>query len=125
MTESTSPRVRRVERELLETLSQFLQTRLAEPLPAFASISAVDVTPDLRKARVFFRLVGAEKDLAETERILSRERPQFQKHIAHAVRLKFCPVLRFEYGRAPHQDDVDLLIEQLHRPRFGFAGDED
>ena len=119
MTLSRSKRVQRVERELFETLSQFLIHEVSVPLPCYVAVSAVEVSPDLRNAKVFFRLVGQEKATQDAKAILAQERAEFQKHVAQQLKLKFCPVLRFEYGIAPKLDDVDVLLEKLHRPR-GF-----
>lgn len=121
MTSNRSVRVSRVEKELFETLSHFLLHELPEPLPCYASITAVDVTPDLRSARVFFRLVGEAAHVKEAQEVLTAERPRFQKHVAREVKMKFCPVLRFEYGVAPHMDEVDQLLENLRKPKHDFG----
>lgn len=110
-----------MERELLETLSQFAIHGLHEPLPCFASVSAVEVSPDLRNAKVFFRLVGGGPEVKAAQMILQRERVEFQKHVAKELSLKFCPVLRFEFGVAPQLDEVDQLFERLRQPRIGFG----
>ncbi|MBX3022378.1 MAG: ribosome-binding factor A [Bdellovibrionales bacterium] len=102
-------------------MSSFLLHNLASPLPCYAAITAVDVTPDLRKAKVFFRLVGEDRHVKEGQELLERERPQFQKFVAREIQLKFCPVLRFEYGVAPHLDEVDQLFENLRRPKHDFG----
>lgn len=120
MSENRSKRVQRVERELFEVLSSFLIHGLAEPLPGYASVSAVEVTPDLRNARVFFRLVGGEDEVNATREVLQRQRGLFQKHVASTIAMKFCPVLRFEFGVAPHLDEVDILLENLRKPRHSF-----
>lgn len=116
-----STRVSRVERELFEILSNFLLHSVGASLPTYASVTAVDVTPDLRSARVFFRLVGEAKLVEDTKQILSRERGLFQKQIARELKMKFCPVLRFEYGVAPHLDDIDRMFEDLRKPKHQFG----
>lgn len=115
-----SNRVQRVERELLETLAQFLQHGLNEPLPCFATVTAVEVSPNLRHARVFFRLVGEEKHVNQAQAILEKDRHLFQKHIAREVKMKFIPVLRFIFGFSDKHDEVDLLLENLKRPKHTF-----
>lgn len=110
-------RVQRVERELFETLSQHLIHDVADPLPCHATISAVEVSPDLRHARVFFRMVGSDPSIKKAQSILTEERHHFQKTVAKNLKFKFCPVLRFEYGVAPKLDDIDELLENLRRPR--------
>lgn len=118
--DARSKRVQRVERQLFETLSQALLQELHEPLPCYASVTAVEVTPDLRHAKVFFRLVGGEAEAKEAESILTQARRAFQKLVAEELNAKFCPVLKFEFGIVPHLDEVDSLLEQLRRPKnFG------
>jgi ribosome-binding factor A len=115
-----STRVRRVERELFELLSQFLIKDFAGLLPGYASITAVEVTPDLRSARVFFRVVGPAEITAATESVLSGERGRFQKAVSRGIKLKFCPVLKFEFGHVKEQDEIDVLLENLNKPKnFG------
>lgn len=119
MASDQSKRVQRVQRELFETLSSYLQTGMPIPLPCFASVSAVDVSPDLRSARVFFRLVGSDEQVKEAEALLQKERVQFQRKVTREVQLKFTPVLRFEFGVAPQLDEIDVLFENLNKSKFG------
>jgi ribosome-binding factor A len=111
-------RVQRVERELLETLAHYLLHELTIPLPCYASITAVEVSPDLRHARVFFRLVGKETFTRQAEEQLAGMRSRFQKYVAHAVKMKFCPVLKFEFGRVAEQDEIDVLLEKMRKPKL-------
>jgi ribosome-binding factor A len=114
MTERTT-RVQRVESEMLQILSLYLQHKLGEPLPSFATITAIEAHPNLRHARVYFRLVGTEKDVETTQKILDSRKSLFQKEIARELKVKFTPVLQFEYGTA-QGDQVDELLAGLHRP---------
>jgi ribosome-binding factor A len=120
MSEARSKRVQRVERELFETLSYFLLHEFGHPLPCYASISAVEVNGDLRSAKVFFRLVGGADETGAAKALLEAERTRFQKHVAREIQMKFCPVLRFAFGVKPHLDEVDELLENLHKPKTGF-----
>jgi ribosome-binding factor A len=116
MTRST--RMQRVERELYERLTHFMLHELNVPLPCYASITAVEVTTDLRVARVFFRLVGSENITRQAEESLAGLRGAFQKHVAKGLDLKFCPVLRFEFGRVAQRDEIDDLLDGLRRKKF-------
>ncbi len=120
---SQSKRVQRVERELLETLSHHLLHSLGGALPCFASITAVEVTPNLRHAKVFFRLVGTDSEVKATTAMLEKERSHFQREAAGRLKdSKFTPVLRFEFGSVPQLDEVDQLFENLRR-RSTLTGD--
>jgi ribosome-binding factor A len=104
-----------VERELHHLVALFLQHDLAEPLPVLASVSAVDVTSDLRKAFIYFRLVGEGAGLQACEKILERNRKRAQQVIAKEVSLKFTPVLEFRFGHAKpdEQSDIDQMLADL------------
>ncbi len=116
MMSESNKRVQRVERELLEALSQFLLHGVAETLPCFTSITAVVVNPNLRHARVFFRMVGEPEAAAVTQKILEKERSAFQREVALLMKnAKFTPVLSFEFGVVPQLSEIDALLENLHR----------
>jgi ribosome-binding factor A len=121
MTDGRSTRVQRVERELFELLTHFLLHDWGTPLPCYVSITAVEVTPDLRHARVFFRLVGNESVTRSAEELLAGGRSAFQKCVASRLKLKFCPVLKFEFGKVAQRDEIDELLENLRKPK-NFGG---
>jgi ribosome-binding factor A len=112
-----------VEAELFETLSTFLRQGWGRTLPCYASISSIQVSADLRSARVFFRLVGGDTEARKAEELLLEERNLFQKAVAREIKMKFCPVLRFEFGVAAQLDEVDALLENLLKPKRQFGED--
>ncbi|HAG91037.1 MAG TPA: hypothetical protein DCL41_04155 [Bdellovibrionales bacterium] len=115
MTESH--RVARIERELYQLVSEFLQYQMPEVLPAFVSVTATEVSPDLKHGRVYFRLVGDKETCAETEAALSEYRKDFQNHVAKNLKTKFCPVLKFLFGRVDQLDPVDEMLMNLKKGR--------
>ncbi len=120
MSDNRDKRVQRVERELFETLSEFLLHGLRQPLPCYASISAVEVNSSLRHAKVFFRLIGDAPQVTEGQKMLDAERAGFQREIAKKIESKFCPVLKFTYGVAEKRDEIDELFDNLRKPKHDF-----
>lgn len=114
MEKDKSVRIQRVERELHHLVARYVQHEIPESMPTLASVTAVDVTSDLRKAAVYFRLVGAPDDAKVSEKILDGHRKAIQSAVARELLLKFCPVLEFRYGKAREEDDVDRLLAGLH-----------
>jgi len=121
MSDTQSKRVQRVERELFETLSHYLLHGMPQRLPCYASLTAVEVNPNLRHAKVFFRLIGDAKQIAEGQKILDKERAGFQREVAKKIESKFCPVLRFEFGVAEKRDEIDELFDNLRKPKHEFG----
>ena len=113
-------RLQRVERELLELVSLFVHHQLSEPLPAFASVTDVEVSKDIRHATIYFRIAGSEEAINESKEILNENRSDMQKEVAKALPLKFCPVLKFEFGAAKPMDEVDELLWKLKAPKNDY-----
>lgn len=115
-----SRRVLRVERELKQILAEVLHHGLKIPLPGYSSVVHVDVTPDLRSAKVFVRVAGTDKDRSKAEDLLEEQRGQIQKRVGEVLNAKFCPVLRFKVGGDPSgkMDEVEKLLANLNRPRI-------
>lgn len=112
-----SVRVQRVERELHHLVANYLQHEIPETMPAMATVTAVDVTSDLRKARVYLRLVGIPSETAESQAVMDGHVKRIQKRVASDLQMKFCPVLEFRYGIAREENEVDRLLAQLGRKR--------
>jgi len=108
-------RVSRVDRELLQLSSDFVQNKMGETLPAFVSVTAVETSPDLRHAKVFFRIVGESEDQEQSEIILDEHRSLLQKEVAKNLKMKFCPVLKFVYGRVDNVSEIDVMLANLKK----------
>lgn len=107
-----SVRIQRVEKELHRLVALYVQHEIPE-VPGLASVTAVDVTADLRKAAVYFRLVGSDELVNESKKVLSDHRKRIQQQVADELKLRFCPVLEFRYGQVKEADPVDELLSQL------------
>ena len=110
-------RVQSVDSERLQILSLHLQHNLGAPLPCYASITAVETGADLRYARVYFRLVGDEGQTTKAKDILAKERAHFQRAVSRELKMKFCPVLQFEFGVVAGHDPIDQLLQNLRSPQ--------
>lgn len=115
-----SRRVLRVEREIKEVMANLLIHGLKVPLPGFASVVHVDVSGDLRTAKIFVRVAGSPQDHSIAEELLNEQKGSIQRELGNALKTKFCPVVRFVVGGAPaHQvDDVERMLANLRRPQY-------
>jgi ribosome-binding factor A len=108
-----SQRVDRVSEELREVLAEEIH-RLKDPRVGFLTITHVDVTPDLRKAIVYYTVMGEERDLKRTRAGLRSAAPHLRGILGHTVRLKFTPELEFrEDVGQENVDRVAALLQSL------------
>ena len=64
------------------------------------TITAVDTSPDLRSARVYFTVLGDEEAKVAATEALRRAHGVIQRAIGSETRMKRTPTLRFEYDEA-------------------------
>ena len=107
-----SQRMARVSEEFREVLAQEVP-KLKDPRMGFVTITGVKVTPDLRKAIVFYSVLGDDKAKAGTRAALRHANKHLRSALGHAVRLKFTPVLVFEEDEViEHAARIDELLKQ-------------
>jgi len=83
----------RVGEAIREVLAQAVERRVDDPHLGLVTITHVDAAPDLRTARVFVSVLGAEPDAALAA--LTEAAPVLQREIAAHLRLMWTPRLTF------------------------------
>ena len=111
MTESVRPD--RVAEAFKEVLASEIP-RLKDPRVGFVTVTDVDVTPDLRRAHVYYTVLGEDADHRRTNAGLRSARSHLRAALGKRIRLKFLPEIEF------HEDDalergqrVDRLLREL------------
>lgn len=106
-------RMRRVNESVREVLSEGV-LELKDPRIGFVTVTAVETSPDLRHARVFVSVFGAESKREQTLAGLAAAHGVLQARIARELRLKRTPQLTFEYDPSPeHGVRMSKLIDEL------------
>ena len=110
-----SRRSDRVSDVLRAELSDLLLRSVHDPRVKLASITQVDVTPDLRRAIVKVSVLGDDKQRLETIEGLRHARGFLRTELAHRLRLRVTPELVFELDRGAEQSQkISDLLESLH-----------
>jgi ribosome-binding factor A len=104
-----SQRQQRVARQILQEISSIAETELADPRLSFVTFTEVQITPDLRNARVFFSCLGGDAERKRCEEGLSHAAGVLRRELGRRLRLRFVPALRFEF------DDSYERAERINR----------
>jgi ribosome-binding factor A len=101
-----------VAEEFREILAEEIP-RLKDPRVGFVTVTRVDVSPDLRRATVFYTVMGQDRDHRATRAGLRSARSHLRGVLGHQVRMKFTPDLDFEedVGLAQVERVSELLRE--------------
>jgi ribosome-binding factor A len=105
-------RPERVAEEYREVLAEEIP-RLKDPRVGFVTVTHVDVSPDLRRARVYYTVLGKDRDHRATRAGLQSARSHLRAVLAQQVRMKFTPDIEFEedVGLAQVERVTELLKE--------------
>lgn len=88
-------RGQRVARVVRQVVSETLVTELNDPRLAFVTVTAVDLSPDLRLADIQISVLGDAKTQDMCMQAIRHAHGRIQEKVADALEMKFCPVLRF------------------------------
>jgi ribosome-binding factor A len=106
----------RVSEEFREILAEEIP-RLKDPRVGFVTVVGVRVTPDLRRARVFYTTMGDERARRATAAALRSARGHLRKVIGDQVRMKVLPDLEFEEDESVQTANrIEQLLQQVRPP---------
>ena len=90
-------RMRRVNEAVKEVLSTHIAGDLRDPRIGFVTVTSVETSPDLRRARVFVSVLGTEEERTASLAGLDASHGYLQSQVASELRMKRTPVLEFVY----------------------------
>ncbi len=90
-------RSERVSQQLKKEISIIIQKELSDPRLEFVSITEVDVSPDLRNAKVYFSVLAEAHPPEEVAEVLVRATGRIRKFIGSRMRLRYIPEILFSY----------------------------
>jgi ribosome-binding factor A len=103
----------RVAEEFREILAEEIP-RLKDPRVGFVTVTRVDMAPDLRKAVVYYTVLGESRDHKRTRAGLISARTHLRSVLGHQVRLKFTPDLEFREDVGLAQDErINELLREI------------
>ncbi len=86
----------RINQEVQRELSSLLQREVKDPrIAPMTSISAVEVTPDLKNAKVYVSVFGSEEAKEATMKGIKSAAPFLRSQLAKNLNLRNTPELRF------------------------------
>lgn len=95
-----SDRMRRVNEAVKEVLSTHIAGDLRDPRVGFVTVTSVETSPDLRRARVYVSVLGDEDERERSLAGLEASHGYLQSQLAGELRLKRTPVLEFVYDES-------------------------
>ena len=114
----------RVAESIHKEVSALLLKGLKDPRIGFVTITAVDVTPDMHLARVYFTVMGDEEARKTTQKGLSSSVPFIRRELGRRLRMRYIPDILFQYDSSlEYGSRIESLIREIHTESTDDQGD--
>ena len=107
-------RADRVSDLLKEEISQMLLKEVKDPHIGFITITDVEVSKDLQVAKVFYTILGSEKQVSESAQALQRVSRFIKKQLGKRLRMRYIPDIIFRYDHSlEYGAKIDHILDHL------------
>lgn len=109
-------RTRRVGNQIQKLISELIDAgAIRDPRVAgLISITGVDVTADLRSAKVYYSCFGSKEELESTAKALESARGYIQSEVGTRLGIKFTPVLSFVFDSSiAYGDYIERILGDI------------
>jgi ribosome-binding factor A len=105
-------------------LSLFFLQKVRDQKLSDVTISRVEVTDDLKNARIFYTVTGEEKTRKQASNALKNATGFVRSHLAKILNLRYTPALKFIYdAKAEKVKEIESLLDEISSERSRGEGD--
>ncbi|MDY0190415.1 MAG: 30S ribosome-binding factor RbfA [Desulfuromonas sp.] len=113
-----SQRSVRVGELIQQDLSDIILRGLRDPRVGFITIMSVDVTSDLRIAKVYFTVMGEDSDVEQTQKGLESASAYLRRELGKRLKLRHVPELIFIFDKSvAYGNHIEEIIQQIERAK--------
>lgn len=100
--------------EIKQIVSVLLQRELKDPRIGFVTVISVQVTQDLKYARIHVSVMGSAEEQRATMDALTSARGFIRREIASRMEIRFVPEIQFRLDKgAEYSDQIARLLNEL------------
>jgi len=105
----------RVAEQIMRDAAEILQREVKDLKLGFVTFSRVEVSKDLKYAKIFFTALGSPEEQAKSANALNRGRTFIQSRIGQRLNLRHIPEISFHIDKGIDNSlRVDELINKIH-----------
>lgn len=105
-------RSERVEKQLLEIISSIAIKNIDLSSLGFITFTDVDISPDLKNAKIFFSVLNQKLPDDELEIEINRKKKAFKKFLSPELHLRTTPKIQFVNDKKlSFQEKIDSLLK--------------
>lgn len=103
---------------LQQEIAELVFRKVKDPRVSGVTISGVEVTADLKHARVFFCVMGnpSEEQKKTVSEGLSKARGFLRQELLKRLHMKYVPQIEFQYDQSfDYGDKIERLLKEIQR----------
>ena len=111
-------RPERIAKEMQEIIAQVISEEIKDPRIGFITITRVEVTPDIRNAKVYFSSLGGKEEKEYAAEGLNSAAGYIRKSLSEKMRIKFTPELLFRLDEsAEYSIHLGQIFDKIHKEK--------
>lgn len=100
---------------MLEEISRLIQKGLKDPRVGFITITAVQLTDNLKNAKVFISAMGDKEKAADAVKGLRSAQGYIRRELGRNLYLRYIPELDFRVDELNEKAErIDRLLNEMH-----------
>ena len=109
-------RIDKVQEFIKQEISQIIQKDIKDPRVGFVTVTDVEMTRDLRHAKIFLSLMGSDEQKKATWEALNRALGFMRSEIGKRIRLRCTPELSLHLDKSlDYSNHIQKLLLQLEK----------
>ena len=124
-------RIEKLQELIKQEMSKMLLTDLKDPRIGFVTVTDVEMTGDLREAKIYVSIMGGADEVKNSLEGLNSALGFIRREIGQRIRLRFTPEISFALDTSlDYGDHIQKLLLQVEGDRdknadnVGSSGDE-
>ena len=93
-------RIEKVQELIKQEVSKIILQELKDPRIGFVTVTQVDVSGDLKYAKIYVSLLGSQEEVKNTWAALQSSLGYLRREIGHRIKLRCTPELSFQIDKS-------------------------
>ena len=107
-------RIEKLQELIKQEMSKMLLTDLKDPRIGFVTVTDVEMTGDLREAKIYVSIMGGEEQVKNSLEGLNSALGFVRREIGQRIRLRFTPEISFALDKSlDYGDHIQKLLLQV------------
>ena len=115
---SNQLRIEKLQELIKQETSKMLLYDIKDPRIGFVTVTDVEMTGDLREAKIFVSIMGNEEQIKDTMQGLQSALGFVRREIGKRIRLRFTPEISFAPDKSlDYSEHIQKILLQIERER--------